>query len=638
MKYIRLFVTFFISQFMFINALADSVYQGDGNKLTIPYVHYKDQYYQVEMTYQSLDKLILNSATVRDDVPQKSHIVPVYNDLSFHLSAIQVGSDKYQADVEFLGDDQFKITHLSAALKTTPGSNIFSSKHFRGSGICEDCHDGISDGEGKDVSIIKAWESTLMANASKDPFWKAKVESELSRTPAMADEINDTCSRCHTPMASVESKKQGTDGYKILEDGVLSKDHPLHDVAMEGVSCTLCHQIKETETFGSEAGFSGGVEIESFANKADRIIYGPFEDVLTRPMQEFANFTPTYSPHIKASEFCASCHDLKTPYTDEAGNVLSTGLADQFPEQMPYSEWLHSDYAEQKSCQQCHMKRSNDVIIAAQPPHLTTTRNAFAQHSFLSGNKLMLDILDTYRESLGVTAKDFSVGLANAETLMAEAADLNVISRSYQEGTLAFILEIRSRTGHKLPSAYPSRRIILHVTVQNEQGEVVFESGKVNPDGSVVNLDSDMDPTRYEPHYKVITSPDQVQVYEAIMENYKGEVTYTLLRAKQYKKDNRLLPDGFDKKTASREIRVAGLAADDGSFSGGGDRIKYELSGLVGQGGFTIEAELIYQVLGYAFARDLFLDQTPQVKQFKQMFNASDLKSDSMIKRTFVIN
>ena len=86
-------------------------------------------------------------------------------------------------------------------------------------------------------------------------------------------------------------------------------------------------------------------------------------------MQQFVKFTPTFSPHIKASEHCASCHDLKTPYTDEAGTPLSSDKASEFPEQMAYSEWKHSDFSKTQTCQQCHMKRANGVIIASQIPY-----------------------------------------------------------------------------------------------------------------------------------------------------------------------------------------------------------------------------------------------------------------------------
>ena len=70
-----------------------------------------------------------------------------------------------------------------------------------------------------------------------------------------------------------------------------------------------------------------------------------------------------------------------------------------------------------------------------------------------------------------------------------------------------------------------------------------------------VGVDADADRATFEPHYDLITSPDQVQVYEAIMGNNLNEVTYTLLRGADYLKDNRLLPQGFDKATAPSDVR-----------------------------------------------------------------------------------
>jgi hypothetical protein len=46
-----------------------------------------------------------------------------------------------------------------------------------------------------------------------------------------------------------------------------------------------------------------------------------------------------------------------------------------------------------------------------------------------------------------------------------------------------------------------------------------FESGKQNPDGSIQGNAADTDPLAYEPHYDLITQPDQVQIYEGIMQN-----------------------------------------------------------------------------------------------------------------------
>ena len=71
---------------------------------------------------------------------------------------------------------------------------------FAGSGICEVCH--ASDGvvmtvNGLDVSPISHWRSTMMANATKDPFWRAVVAEEVHRFPTLQQTIETTCTKCH---------------------------------------------------------------------------------------------------------------------------------------------------------------------------------------------------------------------------------------------------------------------------------------------------------------------------------------------------------------------------------------------------------------------------------------------------------
>ena len=54
---------------------------------------------------------------------------------------------------------------------------------------------------------------------------------------------------------------------------------------------------------------------------------------------------------------------------------------------------------------------------------------------------------------------------------------------------------------------------------------MLFKSGALNEDGSIVGNDDDADPTCYEPHYSENRSADQVQIYEAILTGMNGEVT-----------------------------------------------------------------------------------------------------------------
>ena len=220
------------------------------------------------------------------------------------------------------------------------------------------------------------------------------------------------------------------------------------------------------------------------------------------------------------------------------------------------------------------MERANGVPISNRPMWLQGCDD-FAVHEFVGANTFMLNMLKNNKQQLGVTATNFDDIIAATNVMLQSSANIELLSQSLSQGQLEFSLKINSQTGHKLPSAYPSRRVIVHVTVLDSSDNVVFESGKVNANGSVQGVASDFDSLAFEPHYDLITSSDQVQVYEAIMGNIDKEVNYTLLRGAIYLKDNRLLPNGFDKVTAPDDVAVAGDAYDDDDFIGGGDKISY---------------------------------------------------------------
>ena len=84
-----------------------------------------------------------------------------------------------------------------------------------------------------------------------------------------------------------------------------------------------------------------------------------------------------------------------------------------------------------------------------------------------------------------------------------------------------------------------------------------------------------------------------------------GAVTTGLLTALRYVKDNRLLPRGFDKRSADKDIAVHGDAEDDADFAAGGDRIRYAVAVGDAQGPFQVEAELWYQPIAYRWAMNL---------------------------------
>ena len=148
-------------------------------------------------------------------------------------------------------------------------------------------------------------------------------------------------------------------------------------------------------------------------------------------------------------------------------------------------------------------------------------------------------------------------------------------------------------------------------------------------DGSIAGVDADQDLASFEPHYDMITNQDQVQVYETIMGDINGAVTYTLLESARYIKDNRLTPSGFDKTQVSDDIAVRGEAFLDDDFNLGADTITYRVAVDGVSGSLTVTAELGYQTLGYGHLQDLFHDADHhEVARFKQMYESANIRSE----------
>jgi hypothetical protein len=502
--------------------------------------------------------------------------------------------------------------------------STFESNDFSGAGNCTFCHSGLHDGAGHDVSIDTHWRSTMKANASKDPLWQAKLSSEVYRHPALLAAIEEKCSRCHMPMARVQALADGVP-VEILGRGFLSPANALHEAAMDGVSCTLCHQI-QAAGLGQTATFSGHYAIDTSTTSPERLIFAQFADPFPNPMRMRVGYRPVQGGHAAQAGLCGSCHTLFTPVVDGSGQIVG-----EFPEQMTYPEWAHSAFGDgagaDRSCQDCHMTPADGGVQIATRPMWLPERSPFAQHTFVGANQLMLRMLWDHVDELGLTALRADLAATQARTaeqLQTAAASLCVADARIDGHTLNVTLRVENRAGHKLPSGIPARRAWIHFTVSDGVGHGVFESGAPQPDGRIAGNAADEDPCGFEPHYRVISGSDQVQIYEGVMRDTDGAVTYTLLRAAEYVKDNRLLPAGFDQTSANEEIAVHGEAARDDDFIGGSDRLTYVVDVQGHCGPFALTAEFLYQPVGYRFAEDLRRDPTPQVARFSTFLDATD--------------
>lgn len=493
---------------------------------------------------------------------------------------------------------------------------------FRTADRCMGCHNGLVSPSGEDISFGTDWSASMMANSARDPYWQASVRREVLAHPNAKAAIEDECSTCHMPMMRYRAKRQGAKGriFAHLPFGPGQQTPATRgaQLAADGVSCSACHQI-QPDNLGTEASFVGGFEIASTASGQPRPIYGPFDvDRGHRTiMRSAVALAPTQGKHMQSSELCASCHTLYTHTLGPNGEVIG-----ELPEQVPYLEWRHSAFRGEQSCQSCHMP------VVQQPTPITGVlgkpREGVSRHVFRGGNFFMLRMLSRYRNALGVQASAQALDTAARRTvahLGDRAAELTIENARVASGTLQADVGVTNLTGHKLPTAYPSRRVWLEVTVRNRNGDVVFSSGELLPNGRIRGNDNDNDPGRYEPHYTRITEPSQVQIYEAIMADPDGQVTTGLLAAIRFIKDNRVLPRGFDKTTADPDIAVQGNAVGDGNFTGAGDRVGYAIDVADAEGPFNVKAELWYQPIAYRWAHNLKQQDATEIDRFVGYYN-----------------
>jgi len=517
-----------------------------------------------------------------------------------------------------LGAGSPPASDATAATAAVPVALPAGDEPFLTSDRCLACHKGVTTSTGLDVSIGYDWRASMMANSARDPYWQAAVRREVTDHPEVAAVIENTCSRCHMPMANVVEREDGGMGSIFANLPIGGSNAPNAALAADGVSCSVCHQIGP-EGLGEESSFEGGFVIRSDTPPDGRPVYGPFEpdEGGVGIMHSATGYLPGEGLHIQSSELCATCHTL---FTHSARADGSRGP--EFPEQVPYLEWQASSYAEEgTSCQDCHMPEvEEDVAVTAV---LGRARPEVSRHVFRGGNFFMLRVLNRYRAELGVTALPQELALAADRTeghLKSSTASVSVSGARVDGGRLLADVDVRNLAGHKFPTAYPSRRAWLHVTVTDGAGRTVFESGAFSPDGSVVGNDNDRDPARYEPHYAEITAADQVQVYEAIMADDRGSVTTGLMSAERWLKENRLLPAGFDADRADEHVSVRGQATSDADFAAGGDRVRYSVAVAGAQGPFTVRAELWFQPIAYRWAENLAGYDTFETARFVRYY------------------
>jgi hypothetical protein len=535
-----------------------------------------------------------------------------------------------------------------------PVPSASRSEHFATSEVCALCHSnspnaqGLRDAQGREVAPFNLWRASMMANAARDPLWRAVVSVELAATPSRRADIEATCLRCHSPLASGQAELNGADRPAIE---LLDQAGPEGQLALDGVSCTACHQI-QPGNLGAPESYSGGFEFGT-----ERQIFGPHHDPITMPMQRHTGFTPTQADHVRTSAMCATCHTLYTDALDADGHETGHRL----PEQTPYLEWRNSNFNDEDdgqgaSCQTCHMPTHDEdgeriLTRIARAPHggdfRISERAPFGRHVFLGANTLVLGMFRDHADELHPLAppEAFQASIDRIrEQLHTRTARVSIDELARDADGLSFTLRVQNMTGHKLPTAHPTRRLWVRVRVLDAAGQVVFASGEHDARGRILGPDGAPHPAELPggptyPHRETVDASGQVQVYEAVMADAEGQPTYLLIRGGRFLKDSRLLPRGWraDHPDAA-DILPQGVGQDPdyagAEPSDAADRTRYVVDTGDATGPFRVEASLLYQTLGARYAAEVLAYDTPEVRRFRRYYEAADPGPETVVEAT----
>ncbi len=507
---------------------------------------------------------------------------------------------------------------------------IGDNPYFVGSGKCEGCHgfdnNGIAslDSLGNDINVVDDWRATMMANSAKDPFWRAKVSHEVLVNPALQQDIETKCTACHAPMGHFTAKFEGQEHYSIAE---MMAD----SLALDGVSCVTCHQISNEQLGDLNSG-------NILFNLEE--MYGPYFDVFEGPMTEFVGIEPVFAEHILDAGLCAPCHSLLTNTVDLEGN--ETG--DLFVEQATYHEWLNSKYStEFVSCQSCHMPRLQDSVVISSNYINLEAQYGYGLHELVGANTFMLNLMKDNIEELGITAteENFDATIeATMEMLQQKSIEIDLTPIALYSDTAKFALSILNKAGHKFPSGYPSRRAFVEFVVLDVELDTLFKSGALQSDYEVEGHDA-----HFEPHHKIITQTDQVQIYEFVLGDVEGNFTTLLERAAIALKDNRLPPIGF---SINHEVydttQIVGAAYTDANFNwedetegSGKDVIYYHIPMNAYEGDISVSAKIYYQALPPKWMAEMFAESTPEIDLFRDMYDQTD-QTPVLVKSEYLEN
>lgn len=337
--------------------------------------------------------------------------------------------------------------------------------------------------------IVQEWLPSAHRYSAMDKAFQA-----IQLTMAQQNGPTSTryCGGCHDPISLFSGTKN-----IYAEESKLTALEGYH----EGVSCLVCHAIKETDLKGNAnyvitapSRYIGELEYQETQSEAWRVL----RDFLLRAYPR-EHVTSLSKKMFKKPEYCAACH--KQFVDEEINKVGWVQLQNQ------YDNWRMSKWARHRSdprrtveCRECHMPLVDSSDPAAGDPfdyNRSSNDGKHRSHRFVAANQMMPSLLrlEGWEKQVALTEKwlkgEFPIPEIEHKWHPpgVPAVSLQLVAPAKaQPGEQVNVRCIitSNKVGHDFPTGpLDIIQAWVEVVVKDEQGNVVYETGTVDEKGFI---------------------------------------------------------------------------------------------------------------------------------------------------------
>lgn len=370
-------------------------------------------------------------------------------------------------DYSFLyGEDR----PFAPSLANTNTNGAFDPRSLGGSEGCgtSGCHE----------EIYKEWEVSAHRYSAMDVAFQ-KVQSVMGEQNG--PESTRYCGGCHDPISLFSGTKNI---YTASDD--LTNDMGYQ----EGISCIVCHAIKETDVKGNA---------NYVLAQPDRYMYELDEGSTPKFLSDFLIRTyPDYHVEslqhklFKSPEFCAACH--KQFIDEEVNNVGWVQLQNQY-DKWKNSKWNHpGDATKTVECRECHMPLMADSQEPGSGDDLDYNRSKddgkHRSHRFLGANQFMASTMGLpgaeEHEKLTEEWLQGKIDIPEIEDKWSKgpAVPIEIVAPEKvvagEEVKITTVLT-NNKPGHDFPTGpIDIIQAWVEIIVTDQEGNEVYSSGKID--------------------------------------------------------------------------------------------------------------------------------------------------------------